>query len=102
MSATSDQAMAAALAQAATVLEHGVDKAGPLSKPARSLALDTISWLCDAPLDHARKEGHRAAGVAQSKGLELEAAGILEAFADGTRIASPHDRSPGGGLPWQS
>ena len=78
---------AAALALAETVIKHGVDNAGaPLSKLARSLALDTVSWLRTMPPDLPRKEGYRAAGVGPTKGGELEADGILESFNDGVRV----------------
>ena len=86
MSTTLTPEKAAAQAQAEAVLEHGVDNAGPLSKLARSLALDTVSWLRAMPPDLPRKEGHHAAGVGPTKGLELEGAGMLESFADGVRM----------------
>jgi hypothetical protein len=79
--------LAAGLAQAEQVLEHGVDNAGvPLSKIARSIAADSISWLRSASPDQSRKEAQRSGSVGATKELELEAAGVYEAYADGTRI----------------
>jgi hypothetical protein len=79
--------MAAALAQAEAIFEHGVDNAGAsLSKTLQPIAVDNIRWLRNAPFDLPRAEGHREAGVAQTKGLGLEAAGVFEAYAVGSRI----------------
>jgi hypothetical protein len=79
--------LAAALNQAEAILQHDVDGAGVLlSKLARSFALDSISWLGAAPLDQSRVETRRAAGVGSTKELELEAAGVFEAYNDGARV----------------
>jgi hypothetical protein len=57
-----------------------------LSPLVRSVAIDTIRWLRNAPLDQPRKGAQREGGVGPTKELELEAAGIFEAFADGVRM----------------
>ena len=86
MSTTSPE-MVTALALAEAVLAHGVDDAGvALSPLARSIVTDTLKWLRDAPPDLSRKETQRAAGVGPTKELELEAAGVFEAYADGPRV----------------
>jgi hypothetical protein len=77
----------AALAQAEAILEHGVDGAGvPLSGLVRSVAADTIHWLNTTSLDQSRKGAQLYGGVGPTKELELEAAGIYEAFAANSRI----------------
>ena len=82
--------MAAALALAETILRDGVEGVEgvdtPLSKVPRSVAEDAVIWLGAAPPDLPRKDAHRAAGVGPTKGGELEAAGVLEAFNDGSRV----------------
>lgn len=79
--------MAAALAQAETILRDGVEGVDtPLGKVPRSVAEDAIIWLGAAPPDLPRKDAYRAAGVGPTKGGELEAAGVLEAFNDGSRV----------------
>lgn len=89
MSATSpiSPEMAAALAKAEAIFEHGVDGTGvPLTKITRSIALGSVSWLHTAPFDLPRKEGHREAGVGPTKGDQLEAAGVFEAYVAGSRV----------------
>jgi hypothetical protein len=87
VSTTLTSEMAAALAQAEAVLEHGVDGAGQsLSGLARSVAADTVLWLSTAPLDQSRKQAQFYGGVGPTKELQLENVGIFEAFADGVRV----------------
>ena len=79
--------LAAALALAETILQlgpNGVDT--PLSDLARSIGFDSKNWLGAVPPDLPRKDGYRAAGVGPTKGGELEADGVLEAFNDGARV----------------
>jgi hypothetical protein len=79
--------MAAALKQAEAILEHDVDGADvPLSGLVRSVAADTIHWLSTTSLDQSRKGAQFYGGVGPTKELELEAAGIFEAFAANSRI----------------
>ena len=80
-----DEALAIALAQGDVIIGNGPD-ALPLSPLARSIANDSITWLRDAPLDLSRVETQRVAGVKSTKELELEAARIYEAYADGMRM----------------
>jgi hypothetical protein len=86
----SPAAMAAALAQAEAILDAvqgaGQDAIPPLSRLAQSITNDTINWLRNAPLDLPRKDGHRAAGVAPTKGGKLERDGVLEAYGAEGRI----------------
>ncbi len=87
MPATLTPEMAAALALGEATLEHGPDNAGaPLSKLVRSVAVDTIRWLTTVPPDRSRKQAQWDANVGPTKELELEAIGVFEAYADGTRI----------------
>ncbi len=78
---------AAALALAETILQHGAEGVDtPLSPLHRSVAADSINWLGSVPPDLPRKEAYRAAVVGATKGGELEADGVLEAFNDGARV----------------
>jgi hypothetical protein len=87
VSTTLTPEMAAALAQAQAILDHGVDSAGaPLSELVRSVAADTIHWLLTTSLDQSRKGAQFYGGVGPTKELELEAAGIFEAYAANSRI----------------
>jgi hypothetical protein len=82
-----DEALAVALALGEVIIDRNVDDAGvPLTRVARSIAVDTINWLGNAPLDLSRVETRHVSNVKATKELELEAAGIFEAYADGTRM----------------
>ena len=76
------------MAQAELIIERGVDDAGvPLGPLARSITVDTIKWLGAASLDQSRVQTHqRIANLGPTKVLELGAAGVLEEYADGSRI----------------
>ena len=75
------------LALAETILQHGVDAVDtPPSSLLRSVAADSINWLGSVPPDLPRKEAYRAAVVGATKGGQLEADGVFEAFNDGTRV----------------
>jgi hypothetical protein len=79
--------MVAGLALAETVIQLGPNEVDtPLSDIAQSIASDEINRLSAAPPDVSIKETQRLTGLGQTKTRELIAAGVLEAFNDGTRI----------------
>jgi hypothetical protein len=79
--------LAAALARAEDILVHGVDAVdAPPSGLVHSVAADTIHWLSTTSLDQSRKGAQFYGGVGPTKELELEAAGIFEAYAANWRI----------------
>jgi hypothetical protein len=78
---------AAALTLAEAILQVGVKGVDtPLSNVVKSIATDTIDRLRTSPPDVSRKEACREAVVGPTKELELEADGVLDAYADGSRV----------------
>ena len=79
--------LAAALALAEAILQHGVEGVDtPPSNIIRSIATDEISQLATAPPDLSIKETQRVTGLGQTKTRELIADGVFEAFNDGPRV----------------
>lgn len=76
--------MAAALEQAAVVLEHGPD-AVPMSLQARSLGAGAIEWLGkQTGASVSRKASQEIFDHSSTRQIEVELAGEVESFLDGS------------------
>jgi hypothetical protein len=90
----SSAAMTAALAHAAIIMERGID-AVLISERARSLIPTDLAWLEEEKRQgrdsQSRKGVQTIFGFSPSKGLQVEAAGELESYLDGTIRRIPNE-----------